>query len=129
MLKKASYNTMNGAIKDALPDGEQLHVFYSAYPTNKMGDALNNLNDTAIVGTVVLVAETDEFWGEGGNYISEPITNPTWLELAVLANKMIVTTGDYHHKFFENIVPAGRYRLEKGLKINNIPAWELVMGS
>jgi hypothetical protein len=106
-------------VLDELLDGDR-KVFYA------VGSLMN---DTAIVGTVVMAAEHDGFWGMGEDYVSEPITNPTWLELAVLADKMIRTTGDYHHIFFENVRGAGSYRLEEGLTIDGYPVWEFIMGS
>lgn len=95
-----------------LLDGNR-HVFYSVdEPMDKV----------AIVGTVVLMAKHDEFWGEGKDYLSEPVTNPTWLDLAILADEAIVATGDYHHQFFEGVAPNG-----KGISGNTV--YEFFMGS
>lgn len=99
---------------------ESRNVFYSVD---------SDMNDTAIIGTAVLVMPHDEFWGEGEDYVSEPVTNPTWLELAILADAAIKRTGDYHHSFFEGVCIAGRYREEAGRKVNGVPAWEFIMGS
>lgn len=99
--------------------GEDLiEVVYSAYKTDAEGLPINNLNDVAIQGTVVLIQGYDDFWGIGGgkDYKSEPITNPTWLQLAVLANASILTTGDYHHVFLEGVheVSPGVYQFSFG---------------
>ena len=104
---------------DKLLDGDR-KVFYS---TGRL------MNDTAIVGTVVMAADADGYFGAGDDYVSEPVTNPTWLELAVLADKMIRTTGDYHHIFFEGVRGAGSYRMEEGRTVNGFPVWEFIMGS
>ena len=73
---------------------DKRHVFYSV-------DA--DMNDCAFVGKAIMVMLYDGFWGEGEPYRSEVVENPTLLELAVLADEAIRTTGDYHHSFFEGI--------------------------
>lgn len=92
-------------------------VIYSAYEV--VDDMpVNNLDDIAFKGTFVVTGDYDKYWdGMGGwhkaatGYQSEPktggayesytITDPTWLELAVLANECIISTNDLHHVFFE----------------------------
>jgi hypothetical protein len=39
----------------------------------------------------------------GRPYVSPIVTSPTWLEIVVLADAMIKTTGDYHHQFLEGV--------------------------
>lgn len=39
----------------------------------------------------------------GTDYTSPIVENPTWLQVAILANEMIKTTGDTHHIFLESI--------------------------
>lgn len=83
-----------------------------------------DMNDIAIEGKAVLVAPFDEFWAdEGEDYRSEVVENPTWLDLAVLADEAINTTGDYHHHFFEGIRPWGVPADD------SIPEYYFVMGS
>lgn len=87
-------------------------VIYSAYKTADDGSRpehdglpINNLNDIAFTGTFTVVCEKSDYdlWRDedSQDYKSSPITNPTWLELAVLANESILTTRDFHHVFFE----------------------------
>jgi hypothetical protein len=81
-------------------------VIYSAWDCD--GDEVppNNLNDIPFKGTFVVVADYESFWdvkGDGEAYIAGPVTNPTWLELAILANEAIHVTGDEHHVFFEGV--------------------------
>jgi hypothetical protein len=95
-----------------LKNEELFAVIYSAYEV-KDDLPVDNLDEVAFEGTFTVVGEYDEFWdGHGGmlrestercgrEYKSEPITNPTWLQLAVLANESIITTNDRHHVFFE----------------------------
>jgi hypothetical protein len=86
-------------------------VIYSAYKTETTGDGdlpINNLNDVAFIGTFTVVCKKSDYdlWRDNlsQDYKSSPITNPTWLELAVLANDSILTTRDFHHVFFEGAV-------------------------
>jgi hypothetical protein len=83
-------------------------VIYSAYETETTGDGdlpINNLNDIAFTGTFTVVCEKSKYdlWRDehSQDYKSSPIINPTWLELAVLANESILTTRDFHHVYFE----------------------------
>ena len=40
---------------------------------------------------------------KGKDYISKLVTNPTWLEIAVLSNDMIKITGNKKHVFLEGV--------------------------
>ena len=125
------HNEMHAAIAATLPEGKKLHLFYSAYNTDDNGDPINNLADVAINGKVILTQSHDSFWGEGKPYQSDVIENPTWLDLAVLANDMIEVAGDYHHIFFENVYPckvAGINTYEPKV-VDGVQFYELVMGS
>ena len=77
-------------------------VQYSAYETDDRNDMpINNLDEIPHKGTFVVVSTMH--WGEN-DYESLPVTDPTWLELAVLANESIHVTGDDHHVYFECVV-------------------------
>lgn len=73
-------------------------VTYSAYELDEVGMPIDNLDEVPYKGTFVVVSE--DHWGEF-DYESNPITDPTWLDLAVLANEAINVTGDEHHVFLE----------------------------
>lgn len=102
----AKRNAGKAGFVKKLQRGEQLDVvIYSAYDNDIENDIpIDNLDEIPFKGTFVVVADYDSFWdrtGTGTAYISEPVTNPTMLELAVLANESIHVTGDFHHIFFE----------------------------
>lgn len=71
-------------------------VSYSAYGEE---DKIDNLDEVAIEGKVILL---DEGYAKS-QYESEVVENPTWLDLCVLANAMILKTGDHHHIYLENV--------------------------
>ena len=85
--------------------GEKPTVFYSAYKTDQDGLPIDNLDDIAVEGEVQFHAQHDPYWGGGRGYDSEQVES--WLEIAVLANAMIKTTGDFHHQFLEAINVTG----------------------
>jgi hypothetical protein len=83
---------------NALKEDHRFIVTYSAYELDSVGMPSDNLDEVPHKGTFVVVS--DNHWGDC-DYKSEPITNPTWLELCVLANAAINITGDDHHVFLE----------------------------
>jgi hypothetical protein len=77
------------------------HVVFSAY--NELpGD---NLQEVAFAGRGIVVEDADEFWGgsEGELFFSDILTDPTWLELCVVAERMIRTVNDKHHIYLEAV--------------------------
>lgn len=99
-------------------------VYYSAYPSED-GVAQDNLDQVAIPGKAILIAEADDFFGgdESHTYESEVVENITWLELCVLCNDMIHTTRDQHHIFLEGV-----YKTKKK-PVDGVPVYEFAMGS
>jgi len=86
------------------------YVSYSAYDDTYT----DNLDEVAVEGRVQFVEEVDipnEIGMVMGNvpydtrenYTSPVMENPTWLEVALLANDMINATGDNHHIYLEAI--------------------------
>ena len=71
-------------------------VSYSAYGDE---DKIDNLDEVAIEGKAILL---DEGYMTP-RYESKVVENPTWLDLCVLANFMILKVGDHHHVYFENV--------------------------
>jgi len=55
----------------------------------------------AYVGSIRFAEKHDAFWGAGSDYQSRNLINPTWLDLAIIANAQIRTTGDQQHIFLE----------------------------
>lgn len=82
-------------------EGERF-VYYSAYEHDSNEIPINNLDDIAVKGKVYFFEE-HVTTGPGTDYTSPIVENPTWLQVAILANEMIKTTGDTHHIFLENI--------------------------
>ena len=58
--------------------------------------AIDNLDDIAIKGRVRVEDEIYE------TYTSKILTDPTWLELTIEANRMMIASKDHHHIYFEN---------------------------
>ncbi len=109
----ASYNDAKEKFVDALKHGMIVGaVIYSAYDTDEKTDLpIDNLDQIPFKGTFTVVGDYDKFWEFGTNtgceYESEPITDPTMLQLAVLANECIHTTNDHHHVYFESVAKTG----------------------
>lgn len=89
---------------NALKQQTESVVIYSAYNTKEDDLPVDNLDDIAFTGTFIVVGDYDKFWDHnntGRAYESGPVTDPTWLELAVMANDCIHAVNDSHHIFFE----------------------------
>ena len=119
-LHEQRFEEMHNAIEARL-QGTECAVVYSAYPTEGEEDyPINNLNEVAYRSTCKIANPHDDFWdgrgvgiigipaeqqrgGEpcGTDYESDDITDPTWLDLCVIANAVIFATNDFHHIFFE----------------------------
>jgi hypothetical protein len=72
-------------------------IIYDAFSYDGRGLPVDNLDEVAVTG---IVRVEDEIWE---TYVGDPIENPTWLRLAVEANKMALASGDNHHVFFEGV--------------------------
>jgi len=93
---------VNRAVRRA---DREAYVSYSAYGSDEQGRPIDNLDDVAAYGKVEFVAEANTRYGGKASqpYRSPVFENPTWLDLCVLADVMIETTGDFHHVFLEGI--------------------------
>ena len=101
--------------------GTGCEVKFAAYRMDSDGMPIDNLDDVAVSGSVSFVQDHDPFWGEGKAYRSKTVTDPTWMDVTVLANEMIAVTGDRQHCYLEGFT---RLRNEDGIDI-----LELDMGS
>ena len=82
-----------------------------------------DMDEVAIKGEAFLQMPADDFWGNNSKpYVSAKLENPTWLEIAVLADEMIHVTNDHHHIFLENIYLVGN-------DIVGVPIYRFSMGS
>lgn len=84
-------------------DGK-IHVVYCAFDNDTKGVLINNLDDVVIYGSVKFVQKCNPQFGDGEDYESDFIVNPTWIDVAKLANDMIIKTGDYHNRILEGIL-------------------------
>jgi len=106
-------------------------VRYSAYPDladdpRSSDYGLMGLSAIAAEGRIQFESDYDDFWGPGESYKSEPIDNPTWLDVCLLANDMINTTGDKHHIFLEAIHKVDTFSVDEG---GFIKVYRFSMGS
>jgi hypothetical protein len=92
-------------VNDAYPDG---WVSYSAFATDEQGLPIDNLDEVAVEGNVVLVAKSDPFFGAGKDFTSEPIVSPTWMQVVGIANQSVACTKDEHHVFLEELSDTGK---------------------
>ena len=98
------YNDIQEQVRDYIGDG--CKVRYEAFPSDKGGLPINNLNSVAVKGKAVF--ESQKFIFSDGifvdskiNYSSPVIENPTWLEVAKIANEVIITA-DWKDRIFFN---------------------------
>ena len=79
-------NYMESIIKNDISLSlEPCLVRYNAYKIDMNGVPINNLFEIAIHGTVQICTFR-------GDYISDLLCNPTWLDIAKAANDMIIKT-------------------------------------
>jgi hypothetical protein len=91
-------------VTDAIiKSGQEPLVYYSAYESEEDGSPIDNTDEVAIKGKVKMVQSGCKSFGNGNHYSGSVLENPTWLDLAVEANRMILTTEDRHHCFFEEV--------------------------
>ena len=91
-------------------------VVYDAYRYDDENLPVDNLDEIAVHGRCKLI----DYFGEVC-YVSDVVENPTWLQVAVLANDMIHAAGETDHVFLEGIDPRG---WEDGVAV-----YEFSMGS
>lgn len=101
--------------------GSACVVQFAAYRMDAREMPIDNLDETAVVGSVQIVQDHDPFWGKGQDYRSATLADPTWMEVAAIADEMIGVTGDKQHCYLEGFT---RLRNENGIEV-----LELDMGS
>lgn len=112
-----AYSEIEAQVESAI--AREVLVSFSAYEIDANQIPVNNLNEVVVSGKIQFLSSKG-IWRKN-TYISKVIENPTWLDITVLANKMIIDTQDTHHVFLEDIE---FLRMEKDIKI-----YDFVMGS
>lgn len=118
-LSKAYQDAMNiidGKVEKAILKSKQKNriVIYSAYDYDSYDVPEDNLHEIPIKGKVKFVDESSDIE-------SDIVDSPTWLEIAVIANKILIDAMDYHHVYLEDI--------EVICYENEIYVAKLIMGS
>lgn len=111
-------DAMEARLEAIYPDGL---VSYSAFSEDENGIPIDNLDEVAVTGRVRFVCKHDPFFGEGEDYRSDVLENPTWLQVVGCANDMVATTGDEHHIYLEELSELGEEE--------SVMCYELWMGS
>lgn len=88
--------------------GADYRVIYSAYAEDKKGIPVDNLDEVAHTGRIMF-RDNGRAGLEGNRtrWLSEELTNPTWLDLCRAANDLIVTVGYVDHVFLEGFSVTG----------------------
>ena len=86
---------ISARIREAV-EGDYL-VRYSCYDEDSEGVPIDNLDEIAFQGEVILEDEIEEVRSE------KTLTNPTWLDVCVEANDIIRRSGNTHHVWIEGL--------------------------
>lgn len=117
-VRSSYYDAMDLMDKkiDAAFNNKERIVLYSAYETNyddvTDDNIIDNLDKIAINGECIMTMRHTPLFGPGEPYTSDLLTDPTWLDLTLLANQMMEITGDLHHCFFEGVILVSDNRYE-----------------
>ena len=112
-----AYFEIENQVKSAISG--KVFVSFSAYEVDEKEVPINNLTDIVVEGKVKFISPKGIWRNE--KYISKVVENPTWLDIAILANEMIQKTQDTHHVFLEDI----EYVREE----NDMKIYDFIMGS
>ena len=94
---------MQNNIKKSIKNNK-CYVKYCAFKYYENSNNIKyNLNEIPINGNIFIINQGDDCFGNGNSYISKLLHSPTWLELCQIANDLIITTGDYTHRYLEEI--------------------------
>ena len=111
---------MHAKIAAAL-NGKRRIVIYAAYPDDASDLPIDNLNEIAVQGECRLIRKNH--FKMGRVFMSEPVTNPTWLQVAVFANCSIEVFCDENHIFLEDLL------IRQVDERSAIPLYSIYMGS
>jgi len=119
-------DAINAQIRKAAgyPPDQELEIIYSASNLNETNCPIDNLSDIAVDGVCVLSLASDG-WNEETTEFSEPMMNPTWLQVAVFCDRAIKNIGMGDHRFLENVYKSRYGKTEH----NGHHVYTLMMGS
>jgi len=89
-------DAIQARVKAAL--GDDVRVIYEAYDYDDEDLPVDNLDQQAHKGRIRFVAEDPN---DGETFESETLENPTWLDVARVANQMLIALNDHHHVYLE----------------------------
>jgi hypothetical protein len=88
---------------------KEIRVIYAAYSFDEFDTPIDNLDEVPVRGKAVFKDEgnfwenIEEKYAKKYNPFKKIMDSPTWLEIAVAANEMILTTNDFHHVYLEDV--------------------------
>jgi len=99
----ADYEKYNGIVEDYISEKRPKDSVHVKYSVGKNG-TYTDVNKVAHEGKIqfIVLKDEGEFWRHD-DYESPVLENPTWLEVCLHANDMIIKTGDLHHIYLEGI--------------------------
>ena len=124
-----SYNAIQDTVEKAIrDDGQKVLLSYSVYE-DENDVPVNNLKEVPIKGKVIFLSEEEDFR-------SEVYESPTWLEIAVIANRMCLETESDFRVFLDELsvyetyvekVEEGNAHKQKGLNKELICEVKIIM--
>jgi hypothetical protein len=97
---EARDEALQARVRAALADEGDVRIRFAAYDEDDDGLPVDNLDAVAHPGPILFV-ETDT--SDGQRYESEVLTDPTWLDVARVANRAVLALGYKHHVYLEGI--------------------------
>ena len=118
---KENFRVSTQAIKERIGKEVEspVRVYYSAYRVLDDGTCVDNLDEVAVQGRCIFV--DDDLEESEMTYESHLVENPTWLQVAVLADEMIRVRDVVDHIYLEGVHEAST---TDGIKTMNF-----IMGS
>lgn len=109
-------------------EDKPLLVIYAAYNTDEGDLPIDNLDEVAVPGKVIFLAEPEPAFGgdKSKKYESPIVENATWLELCLHANRMLKTTRDRHHVYLEGVY---KDQEATGMRADGVAVYRFDMGS
>jgi hypothetical protein len=104
---EAREDALQARVREALADQGEVRVRFSAYEEDADGLPVDNLDQRAHAGQIQIV-ETDQRDGE--RFESDVLTDPTWLDVLRVANRVILALDYQDHIYLEGLQVKRRAR-------------------